>query len=224
MSFIPINVTITRGGTALTGSPFSVRRYIGRSGPPTDTQLQPNTVVVSPRTVISFETITTPVDIGDTVQFPDASRAIIVNVRPYDYSLQCDVQVIPTSEAAAALTSSLIILRGDDFTLPGNIAAKAIVKPINITSLPGYIPDGSANAANADPHVAHLPASAIHSLPESATVHWDSRDWTVVNTETPREGSVILQWDLYLIRRPVIGTSADDAAQEALFEYVDPTL
>jgi len=203
MSFTPIDVAITRGGVALAGSPFSVRRYIGRSGPPTDTQLRPNTVTQSPRTVISFDDIAATVRMGDSVLFPDTTQAVITNVRQYDFSLQCDVQIIPNADDGEVITASLIALRGVDITLPDTTTAKAIVKAINITSLPGYIPGVHVNDANADPHVAHVAATDITTpLLEGDTIAWQGESFIVVDTEPISEGATILQWDIYLTRKP----------------------
>lgn len=90
----PISITITRAGTILPGAP-QVRRYIGSVWTGNGREIAPNATMETSRTTISFLDRTYDARVGDLATFPEGSYGRIVNVRKYDLSLQCDIQVIP---------------------------------------------------------------------------------------------------------------------------------
>lgn len=89
------NVTVTRAGVAVPGSPFRARVYHVPSFSGRSAEIAPQATKVQTTQVASFLDIHAPVRVGDLATLADGSMARIVDRRQYSRSLQCPLQLLP---------------------------------------------------------------------------------------------------------------------------------
>ena len=87
-------IPITRAGVALPGSPFQARAYLS-AFPGQRHEAEPDVMKTQTSRVLTFQNIAAPVQVGDIATLTDGTSAKILNIRKYDRTLQCDLEIIP---------------------------------------------------------------------------------------------------------------------------------
>lgn len=93
MSFQRTTVSISRLGVPLAASPFQGRVYAVRRS--ASGQNVPKIAEAQRGTVLSLDDMNAPVAVGDLVTLADGTLFKLLEVRRYDFSLQCDLQRVP---------------------------------------------------------------------------------------------------------------------------------